>query len=159
MEIDRFLADPSSVDFHWIRPSSPRELIADPFGWEEGGNLIILAEQMVYGESAGQIVRIRTQQPPVREVLLRQPWHLSYPFVIEDSGQRFIVPEQSQSGTLAFYPCSSSGLGDPAATIEAFDAVDSTFLRHDGRWWLFCTHASNGPNSLLHLYWSDHLFG
>jgi len=159
VEIERFLADPSAVDFHWVKPSSARELIADPFGIEEDGNLVILAEQMVYGERAGQIVRIGAEDPALREVILRQPWHVSYPFVIEDRGQRFIVPEQSRSRTLVFYPYSPNGLGPPAAAIEAFDAIDSTFLHYDGRWWLFCTHSSSRPNGSLHLYWSDRLFG
>lgn len=158
VEIGKFLAAPHAADFQWIRPGSSRELIADPFGIEEDGELFILAEQLVHGASVGRIIRYGAEQP-AGEILLRQPWHLSYPFVVEDAGQRFIVPEQSQSRTLAFYPYSSGELGAPAATIEGFDAVDATFLRHDGLWWLFCTHYSRGPNGPLYLYWSERLFG
>ena len=156
--IDQFLRDPGSADFKWITPRSARELIADPFGLEENGKLVIFAEQLIYGKSAGQILRLETEGLHARQTLLRRPWHLSYPFVVEEAGRRFIVPEQSQSGTVAFYPYASGEVGEPSAILEGFDAVDSTFLFHEGRWWLFCTHAYS-PNGALHLYFSDRLLG
>jgi hypothetical protein len=158
--ISDFLQDPASAQFSWLKPSSPREILADPFGFEENGNLVILAEQLKHGTSKGRLVRIDPHAAPSRRApLLARPFHLSYPFLVEDGAQRYVVPEQFQSGTLNFYPLTDNGLGEPAAVIDSLDAIDPTFLHHDCLWWLFCTHPSSGPHGPLFLYYAETLFG
>jgi hypothetical protein len=50
-------------------------------------------------------------------------------------------------------------LGAPASLLQGLDAIDPTFLHHDGRWWLFCARRSAGANRALHLYSADRLLG
>jgi hypothetical protein len=158
--ISDFLNDPASAQFSWLKPSSAREILADPFGLEENGNLVILAEHFKHGTSRGRLVRIVPHATPSGpEPLLARPFHLSYPFLVEDGTQRYVVPEQGESGTLGFYPLTENGIEAPAAVIDGFDAIDPTFLRHGCLWWLFCTRASSGPNGPLFLYYAETLFG
>jgi len=158
--ISDFLEDPASAQFSWLKPSSPREILADPFGLEENGNLVILAEHLKRGTSKGRLVRIDPRATPYRcAPLLARPFHLSYPFLVEDGAQRYVVPEQGESGTLGFYPLTDNGLDGPAAVIDRLDAIDPTFLRHDCLWWLFCTRASSGPNGPLFLHYAETLLG
>jgi hypothetical protein len=159
VSIADFLEDPASAKFSWLEPSSPREILADPFGIEENGNLIILAEQLEHGTSKGHLVRIDPQAASKPTQLLARPFHLSYPFLVEDGSQRYVVPEQAESGTLAFYPLTENGIGKPAAAIEGLDAIDPTFLHRHGLWWLFCTRASSGPNGPLFIYYAETLLG
>ena len=51
--ISDFLENPASAQFSWLKPSSPREILADPFGLEENGNLVILAEHLKHGTEQG----------------------------------------------------------------------------------------------------------
>ena len=112
------------------------------------------------GLSKGRLVRIDPHAAPSRcAPLLARPFHLSYPFLVEDGAQRYVVPEQGESGTLGFYPLTDNGLDGPAAVIDRLDAIDPTFLRHDGLWWLFCTRASSGPNGPLFLHYAENLLG
>src|SRR5262249_18341651 len=123
--ISDFLEDPTSAQFSWLKPSSAREILADPFGIEENGNLVILAEHLKLGTSKGRLVRIDPHALSSRRILLlARPFHLSYPFLVEDGGQRYVVPEQGESGTLGFYPLTDKGLGEPAAVIDRLDAID-----------------------------------
>jgi len=159
VEIANFLAAPGAADFHWLKPRRRRELFADPFGVEDSqGHLTILAERMIHGRTKGRLVTLDAETGAAAP-LLTQPHHLSYPFVVEDRGRRFVVPEQAESGALSLYPFDDASLGPPAARIEGLDAIDPTFLRRDGRWWLFCTRRSAGVNGPLFLYSAEELFG
>jgi hypothetical protein len=158
--ISDFLEDPRSAQFSWLRPSTSREILADPFGVEEDGKLLILAEHLKQGTTKGRLVLIDPHaDPPQPSPLLSRPFRLSYPFVIEDGDQRYVVPEQAESGTLGFYLLANNGLDGPALVIDGLDAIDPTFLRHEGLWWLFCTRASSGPDGPLFLHFAENLFG
>jgi hypothetical protein len=140
ISISDFLVDPASARFSWLEPSTSLEILADPFGLEENGKLLILAEQLKHGTSKGRLVLIDPHSdPPRHSPLLSRPFRLSYPFLVEDGSQRYVVPEQAESSTLAFYRLTDNGLDETAMIIDGPDAIDPTFLRHDGLWWLFCT--------------------
>ncbi len=156
LPIAEFLAAPRAAKFTWIRPTSKREFLADPFGLERNGALQILAERLVQGEGPGEIVEIAER---ANNLLLRKPFHLSYPFPIEDDdGTVYVVPEQAEAGALSFYRLTKDGLDTQAVSIAGLDAIDPTFLRHDGRWWLFCARGTD-PNGALHLFYADRLLG
>jgi hypothetical protein len=158
--ISDFLEDPASAQFSWLKPSMSLEILADPFGVEENGKLVILAEQLKHGTSKGRLVLIDPHADPPRPApLLSRPFRLSYPFLVEDGAQRYVVPEQAESGTLGFYLLTDNGLDGPAAVTDGLDAIDPTFLRHDGLWWLFCTRASSGPNGPLFFHYAETLLG
>jgi hypothetical protein len=58
ISISDFLVDPASARFSWLEPSTSLEILADPFGLEENGKLLILAEQLKHGTSKGRLVLI-----------------------------------------------------------------------------------------------------
>jgi hypothetical protein len=158
--IDRFLADPSAAEFRWLKPPRSTEILADPFGLEQGGQLTLFAERLVHGRSKGQIVRLdTTADVPLPELAMAREFHMSYPFIVEDGGRHYLVPEQAESKSLCFYPIEGDTVGAAVAEIEGLDAVDPTFLFHEGLWWLFCTRRRSDPNAALYLYFSERLFG
>lgn len=155
--IERFLANPAQVRFTWIRPENARTLLADPFGFAREGQVFLLAERLVYGRYKGKLVLIDTRTGEI-ETRLSKPFHLSYPFVVTDTGTTYVVPEQAESACLSFYRFDGDRLYGPVATIDGLDALDPTFLHHAGRWWLFCARASAPPDT-LHLFHADDLLG
>lgn len=158
--IDQFLRDPRAVTFEWIKPRHNAELIADPFGFERNGKLEIFAEYLNYGHTKGQIKRFALDDVDLdKSAVLERSFHLSYPFIVEEDGRHFMIPEQGESGSLAFYPLQDDQLGPPACVISGLDAIDPTFIRHDGLWWLFCGRLSASPQRQLYLYFSERLFG
>src|SRR5262249_12336505 len=104
ISISDFLNDPVSAQFSWFKPSTSLAILADPFGGEEDGKLLILAEHLKHGATKGRLVLIDPHaDPPRLSPLLSRPFRLSYPFLVEDSAQRYVVPEQAESGALGFY--------------------------------------------------------
>ena len=156
--LQRFIDDPASIEFTWIIPRDKRVFIADPFGVEApDGHLIILAEKLVQGRSHGEIVRIDTRDPDASSwvPLLRKPWHLSYPYIVQDGARRFVVPEQGASGTVSAYPLNERLEIDPTPswTLPDCPALDSSPFFHDGRWWMFSARRGQphwGGPLLLH---------
>lgn len=158
--IDDFLAAPGRISFRWIGGTDPRVMLADPFAVETKSGARIFAERLVHGRSRGELVEItgRTDAPQIRP-FHAAPHHLSYPFTLSSEEGPFLVPEQAHSGHVAFYRYGDAIDPHAAATIDGLDALDSTLIAHEGKWWLFCTRLSDRPGEALHLYHADEVLG
>lgn len=71
---------------------------------------------------------------------LTRPYHLSYPHVFAADGEIFMVPESGKNRTVELYRATRF---PHEWTLEKvllpYRAVDSTVVRHAGRWWMFTT--------------------
>lgn len=140
--------------------------LADPFGLWRGGRLHVFAEAYDYRSPKGVIevlVYDRTGRLIEREEVLREDWHLSYPYVFEHEGETYLLPEASASGRLTLYRATQFPLG--WEKVEAFNfpeaAIDATPFHHAGRWWMFWTPAGTREErqSTLYLAVADDLMG
>ena len=99
-----------------------------------------------------------------RQVVLREPFHLSYPFVFEWEGEVYMTPEALDAGGVRLYRATRFPLEwTPVATLVAGRLADPTVFRHDGRWWLFACGAPASHDDLrlftagaLEGPWSEH---
>ena len=109
-----------------------------------------------------QLERDGSHTAPVK--VLERPYHLSYPFIFEHDGTLYMIPESEANRTVELYRCTSF----PARwefvenLLSDTSAVDSTVVRHDGKWWLLANvvetrGASNWEE--LCVYCSDALIG
>jgi hypothetical protein len=95
--------------------------------------------------------------------VLREAWHLSYPFVFEAEGEVWMAPEAHRSGGLTLYrSVAFPDRWEPAARPELDTAaIDPTIFRHGGHWWL--AYAPSGSQAAkqgrLHLAYADSLTG
>ena len=150
---------------HWLAPEPTFTFLADPFGLWRDGVLHVFAEQYDYRTRHGIILCLRFDEalrPLGREVVLSEPWHLSYPFVFEADGETWMLPEAHRSGTLALYRATRfPDRWQQVATLpQAHGAVDATPVRHEGRWWLFYAAAgTRRRRTELHAAFADRLEG
>lgn len=137
----------------------PARFVADPFLWPapEGGWLLFFEilnaanERGEIGLSFSPDGRTWTY----RGVVLREPFHLSYPLVFAWDGAHYMLPETYQDGAIQLYRADPfPETWRPIARLVEEPLVDSTLFRHDGRWWLF---GSTTDNRRLHLYHAEHL--
>jgi hypothetical protein len=120
--------------------------LADPFGLWREGSLYVFTEHFDYRDAIGRIA-VSEYDAALRliqqAIVLREPWHLSYPFVFEADGETWLLPESFQSGGLWLYRSAAfPHRWERAARIELADIPLDPTPFHDGeRWWLFYTPA------------------
>ena len=150
----------------WFAQEPAYTFLADPFGLWDGDVLHVFAEQYDYRTRHGVIERLTFDRQFTlrdRQPALREPWHLSYPFVFEAEGATWMLPEAYKSGTLTLYRAHGV-LQDwrPECEIK-LDCVpvDATIMRRQDLWWLFYSPAKSRAAKVgeLHAAWASSLCG
>lgn len=134
-------------------------LIADPFFLKQGDTTHLFFEVVNEATGSGEIAHASGSLEDgfsYQGVVLREPFHLSYPHVFEADGAIWMVPESWEAGAVRLYradpfPSRWTYVGD---LVKGGEFVDPTPFRHDGRWWMFVSDRTNGR---LDLYFSDTL--
>lgn len=150
----------------WLTETGPLRFHADPFGLWRNGRLYVFAEAYDYRDRHGAIdvlvfdaaFRLLERRP-----VLREPWHLSYPFVVEADGETYMMPEAFKSGGLTLYRAAEfPDRWEPVQKITLDQVpIDATPAFHDGLWWLFYTPATTreAKVSALHVAFAPRLTG
>jgi hypothetical protein len=166
-----------SEDEHYILGASPRHLIrkfyprrprlhkrhthtcADPFLFVHQDELYLFAEIQNIDEP-GHIQAWKTADlkrwNPIGEVL-RQPFHCSYPFVFEDQGRVYMLPETGSNHELCLYEFRDFPTGlQKRSKLLSGRYADSNIVFRKGFYYLATT---NLDTNTLELYISDRLGG
>ncbi|MDD1518972.1 hypothetical protein DAA51_19260 [Bradyrhizobium sp. WBAH10] len=95
--------------------------------------------------------------------VLEEPCHLSYPFVIEDDGELWMIPESSTRGDVALYKCVRfpDKWERYATLLSGLELADVTITRHNGLYYLFGAwrDGTAGYSDSLAIYHADRLLG
>ncbi|MBW8881293.1 MAG: hypothetical protein JF615_07720 [Asticcacaulis sp.] len=152
-------------DMTWLPDPGSFRFIADPFGVRGKDGVTVFVEAYDYRVKRGEIHYYRYDQDNRligQGPALVQPFHLSYPYLIDDGGELYMLPEASRSGSLTLYRCTRfPDTWVPAEQLLDLPAIDATVIRHDGLWWMF--YALPGPDGRamreLHIAWAERLSG
>jgi hypothetical protein len=93
--------------------------------------------------------------------VLKEPFHLSYPFVFFNQGSYFMIPESAEAKKVTLYESMNFPYDwKPVRTLlEGQYYYDATLHYHtDGCWYLFCTQKSSSDlssDAYLHIYFSS----
>ncbi|WP_085809536.1 hypothetical protein [Sphingomonas sp. TZW2008] len=141
----------------WLPGTRGLTYLADPFGLWRDGRLHVFVEKYDYIGGVGQIDVLTFDEHFVllsRKTVVREPWHLSYPYVFEADGDTWMLPEAHRSGTSWLY----RAVAFPDQWIRSHEIVlprvplDATIARHDDRWWLFYAASEPAHERLTALY-------
>jgi hypothetical protein len=141
---------------------------ADPFPVPHGDGWAVFFEEYVYAEHRGRLAVLeldRAGRWTAPRPVLEAPHHLSYPFVFEWRGERFMVPESSAARRVEL--CRAADFPDrwqpEAVLLDGVRAVDATLHEAaDGRWWMFANVARDETphaHDELHLFHADSPLG
>lgn len=141
--------------FRYKRIPIPRDQFwADPFVITREKKHYIYFEKVRYGENKGNISLVEvTRKSDLSKlepkVVLERPYHLSYPFLLEEGEELYMIPETAQNRTIELYRCVQfPDRFEPVMNLmEDVHAVDTTVLKHQGRYWLFCNMVENPGSS------------
>ncbi len=153
-------------DVTWLCDMPPLTFLADPFGVWRGERLYVFAEAYDYRDRHGFIEALTfdaSLRLLERRAVLREPWHLSYPFIIEAGGEAYMMPEGFRSGCVSLYRAVEfPHRWELARRITLDEApIDATPVFHDGMWWMFYTPATTREAKVgaLHVAFAPSLEG
>lgn len=158
---------PTADEIAWL-PDDPAgfRYVADPFAILRDGRVTVFVEAFDYRTRRGEIHYFQYDEGDRlvgQGQALAEPFHLSYPCLIADGDDLYMLPEGHKSGSLNLYRCVRfpdrwERLPEPIMPVPA---IDASVVRHGGRWWMF--HALPGPGDRamreLHVAHADALTG
>jgi hypothetical protein len=161
---ENVVKNPAFAEIRWLPDPPKSHYYADPFGFFRDGKFNIVFENFDYQTRKGIISQVEfadgnfgKTQPAITE-----EFHLSYPFIFENEGQIFCIPETAAINQVRLYQFenSSGRFVFQKVLLEGFPAADPTIFRYDGLWWLFATHQAQSNSSLYAFYAKspDHAF-
>jgi hypothetical protein len=149
-----------------VLPDPGRHFYADPFPVRWQGRNAIFFEDLDYRTGKGMISVVafdETGPTGPAQPVLKEAWHLSYPFVFAHAGQLWMVPESSTNQEVALYRCAEFPLRweRHATLLTDVEAADATLLRHNGLWWMMAATRprEGGYSDTLSLYHASALEG
>ena len=142
----------------------PADFIADPFMVRDQSGWFMFFEVMNRQTRKGEI-GLAVSQDAVnwnyQHIVLAEPFHLSYPYVFEWSGEYYMIPETQGIASIQLYraerfPDHWSFVG---TLLRGRPFIDSSIVRYGGKWWIFTETNPDGKHDTLRLYYADHLMG
>jgi hypothetical protein len=135
-----------------------------PINWQ--GRTFVFFEDLDHRVGKGIISAIEFDSAgPVGEVVpvLVEPWHLSYPFLIADKGDLWMIPESSEHRDVALYKCIRfpDRWERHCTLLSGLELADVTITRHNGLNYLFGAwrDGAGGYSDTLAIFYSSDLFG
>jgi hypothetical protein len=138
--------------------------VADPFMLpaEEGWHMFF--EVFDRAEGLGRIALASSRDGlhwTYQQLVLREPFHLSYPYVFRWNGDHYMVPETSCQNRISLYRARDypTDWEFDSILLEGGPFNDASPFHHDGRWWMFVETSGQVPFDTLRLYHAEDLRG
>lgn len=136
---------------------------ADPFVVTDQGRYFVFFEELPFETERGhlacmEVFKDGSYSSP--KVILKRPYHLSFPNVFKNESTYYMIPETGDNGAVELYHATDFPYEWEQAhvLIENLHAYDSTLLEYGDRWWLFATVAAEkgmSGNDELHIFYAD----
>jgi hypothetical protein len=140
----------------------PARFVADPFMVRRAGVWYMFFEVLNHATDRGEIGLATSSDGldwTYQQIVLAEPFHLSYPYVFEWRGETYMLPETLGAQAVRLYraetfPTRWSCVG---SLVEG-SCADPSIFRGDKTWWMFACTTPN-QHDTLRLYFADELFG
>jgi hypothetical protein len=162
--VTRFLDPQFEPQIHWLEPLAGRRFMADPFGAVANGKRYVFCERFDFHANKGDIAYFEIgadlERGPLQTAIALDH-HASYPYLFEYESTWYCVPETYQAREVALYAAADfpNTWQRVATLLDNVAANDTSLIRYDGRWWLFCTDYDRGFDSALCIWHAPSLFG
>lgn len=153
----------------WINPrfkaedvtDVPAKFVADPFLMKEADTWNLFFEVYNNDTRQGDLAVATSKNTWIwnyEQVILDEPFHLSYPYVFQADGEYYLIPESFEANSIRLYKAERFPVkwSFVQTLVEGRDYVDNSIVYYQGRWWLF---SSVTTNDTLYLHYADSLTG
>jgi hypothetical protein len=150
-------------DLQWF-PAQPRDRsVADPFVTEFDDDVVVFFTDYTHPDAGGRISYCRYEDGailPGVHPAFEGEGDVSYPYVLREDGRHFVVPETSERNGIHLYEAVEPDQWEFAKTlVPDTRGAAPTLFRHGDRWWLFFTKRDALPDTNLHVWSAETLFG
>jgi methionyl-tRNA formyltransferase len=150
--------DPGFNRYRTVLP--PRDRFwADPFPVAHDDGFYVFVEELPYERGKGHIAVLDVDRSGAlrsAQAALEGPDHLSYPFVFEWRGERYMIPETGSRRRVELYRSRAFPFDWQLESVllDGLYAVDATIAEIDGTWWMFANVGVEGALNYdeLHLF-------
>lgn len=160
--IHSFLNPDATHHITWFK-SDRRRFVADCFAIEKNGQKYVFLEGLDYSDGKGYLsaALFKNNRLENEQVILKEPFHLSYPFVFEYGNEFYCIPETNEAGCIMLYRAEEFPYKwkRDSVLVAGFKGIDTTVFQHEGKWWMFSSEKDNGPYHKLNLFYSENLRG
>lgn len=116
--------------------------VADPFIIQRDGHLYMFFEVWNNWSGRGEIGLASSVNGCVWKyegIVLREPFHMSYPYVFRHENEYYMLPETANAHAVRVYKATEFPRKWSLASnvIENVEFSDPSILHHNGRWWMF----------------------
>jgi len=96
-----------------------------------------------------------------QRIVLKEPFHLSYPYVFEFDGEYYMIPESCQTKSIRLYKASSfpTQWSFLKTLVCGGYFADPSIFRYDRSWWLYVDTSPTMNHDTLSLYRAAELTG
>lgn len=145
-------------DIKWVKPLNDR-WFADPFIFKVEGNVATLfVEEFEYESHKGRIAEVNINLDNLEvvdfSIILEEPYHLSFPFILRRGNDVYVMPESSKSGATYIYRYADKHLIDKKMVIDR-PLADACIAKFDDRWLLLSTEEPEANENKLLVFEFD----
>lgn len=140
----------------------PAKFVADPFMIKTDETWYMFFEVMNEATGKGDIGLATSgdgRKWDYRQIVLTEPFHLSYPYVFSAGGEFFMVPESYEANAIRLYRAESFPYKwSLVENILSGPWVDSSLFFFNERWWMFSSPVAPS-HQVLELFYAEHFRG
>jgi len=136
--------------------------LADPFVISYQGKSVVFVEDLFYSDNKGRIsaVQINENSEEFLGVVLEEDFHLSFPFVFEEKGSIYMIPESVEAKDIRLYKCIEfpTKWALEKTLMENISAADTMVIKQDNLWFMLtniCSAGIGDYQSELHIFFSN----
>ena len=152
--------DPNLAFYQYTVIQPPKDVIwADPFVIERNDRYYVFVEEMPIATEHGHISVLEIDRDgkwSTAKPVIKQPYHMSYPFLFEHDDELWMIPETGENRTVELYRCVEFPHEWKLETtlMENVRAADATLHYHEDRWWMFVSMGRKNLQNIdaLHLF-------
>ncbi len=136
--------------------------VADPFMVKDGDTWYMFIEVFNKNTHQGDIGLATSHDDGLTwkydQIVLDEPFHMSYPSVFRWQDRWYMLPESHQAGQIRLYAAQAfpRRWRHVHTCMAGEQLADPTLFRHDGRWWMFVGRSHT--HDRLQLFYTDDLF-
>ena len=143
----------------------PAEFVADPFLLHRDNTWHMFFEVMDRNTRMGAIglaTSAEGKRWTYRQIVLKEQFHLSYPYVFNWNGEVYMLPETCMARSIRLYKAQEfpTRWSCEGTLLSGEEFCDPSLFSHDGRWWLFAGLGTAPMRAdALRLYYATTLTG